>query len=357
MPSVSGWSLLVAAFAPLASGTKLTAAGSEREHLRPGSLHAPFSGVMPPQRHHRAARRSFLEVDPAEDAGRVLYYVYTDSRFYDTRLQWVLSTWAPRVPKGDLVVIGDEPYHGNSSQIPVMSTNCPKHSHWEGACCKYAKAVRAAYEEMERDPKVNWAYFVDDDAYVRPEQLSAALARQTDPQNAGVALGNLGCATKECKFSICAGGGYAANRRAIYKAIDGSEKGLQRAEMQYCAKCERWADAAMTQTFLEKHIDLRPLDGLNGWKLQKSQFDHSIDGREPIMYHYIQSQAQMELLHRMFTGQRAPADQEGEGDEEQCVTYHGKQWCAVSPDPTDTPWVPNEHAKAMALIQMCEAEE
>jgi len=352
--------LLSALLATAASGAQVVARTNATLQV-PGSLHAPFAGVYPPASTPRRPRRSFLQVDDSpSSAGRVLYYVYSDSRFYDTRLRWVLDTWAQKVPQGDLTVIGDAPFAGNTSNARIVSTDCPKHSHWEGACCKYAQAVRQAHAQMEEDHSVQWAYFVDDDAYVRPEVLEQALAKETDLEDRGVALGNLGCTTPLCSFSICAGGGYAANRRAIYKAIGDSDTTLQASEMVNCARCDRWADAAMTQVFLEKKIELRPLQGLNGWKLTKTKFDHSVQAEfEPIMYHYIQTQSQMQFLHHMFAGAEAgyASSDPSAVDTEQCTTYHGERECALSDDPKDTPWVPDDEGKAVALIQLCEAED
>lgn len=323
------------------------------------SLHAPYTGSLPPPRkrsRHRLAK-SFLQVDPTgggadgDRLGRVLYVVYSDSRFYSTRLKWVKDTWAKEIPKTDFAVVGDAPYNG--SDVNVLATDCASHSHGEGGCCKLAHAVRFAYEQMEQDPTIKWTYFADDDVYVRPRLVEKALQDQpSDSEGRGVVLGILGCATPACTFSVCGGGGYAADRQAVYHAVAGSEDNMQAQQMVNCAKCSQWGDAAITQVYLEKQVEFRSLPGLYGWKLDKQKFDQSLSAKfEPIMYHYIQSQEQMNMLHALFTGEKLSSDAPADQAEELCASYKGRTECGLSGSPLDTPWLEVPRAQRAAWIQ------
>uniref|UniRef100_A0A7S4PWH5 Fringe-like glycosyltransferase domain-containing protein n=1 Tax=Alexandrium monilatum TaxID=311494 RepID=A0A7S4PWH5_9DINO len=235
--------------------------------------------------------------------GGVLYVVYSDSRFYDTRLRWVLETWGGGLPTSALLVIGDAAAPA-SLGAHVHRTRCPPHSHEEGACCKYAEAVILARKLLQRDPSFSWAYFTDDDAYIRTDAMGRALARQPDADDGrGMVLGNFGCANETCVGGLCAGGGYAASAVALRRLVDGGDAGAFLAEqMQNCAKCGRWADLAMTQIFQARGIREEGLPGLNGWQLDKNCFDRSLESAdgEPLMYHYVRSRAQMQFLYRLF---------------------------------------------------------
>lgn len=88
------------------------------------------------------------------------------------------------------------------------------------------------------------------------------------------------------------------------------------------------------------------LDGIYGWMLDKSCLEFSLESeKEPLMYHMIRTQPQMELLHRLFapveeqTGGSVPrvssAALDGLGG---CVEFQGNVQCAASRDNEDRPW-------------------
>mmetsp|Transcript_27599 Transcript_27599/g.53252 ORF Transcript_27599/g.53252 Transcript_27599/m.53252 type:complete len:350 (-) Transcript_27599:59-1108(-) len=289
------------------------------------------------------ARKYFASANVTEGHGKVLYMVYSDSNFYKTRLDWILQTWVAQLPSNSLMVIGDaapkEPMAVN-----VHSTSCPAHSHWEGACCKYAEAVILAQKMMKKDRTFKWAYFVDDDAYVRTSALEHALDSQQPEGEHGVLFSNLGCAAHGKCHGMCCGGGYAASFNALTEAVGDSPENFLQKQMNYCSDCERWADIALTQVYKEQGTEMKPLAGLNGWKLSKSNFDKSLQvGQpEPLMYHYIGSWNQMDMLHRLFhpTPGQATASADADTQTRRCVEYRGNKQCAVSATAADSPWNP-----------------
>jgi len=289
------------------------------------------------------ARKYSALTSNTEGHGKVLYMVYSDSNFYKTRLQWILKTWIAQLPLNSLMVIGDAAPK-DAMAVNLHPTSCPAHSHWEGACCKYAEAVILAQKLMERDRTFQWAYFVDDDAYVRTSTLEHALGSQQPEGKHGVVLGTWGCAAHGKCPGMCAGGGYAASFNALHAAVGGSSEKFLQEQMSFCADCERWADIALTQVYKEHGTEHRKLPGLNGWKLSKADFDRSLQmGRpEPLMYHYISSWNQMDMLHRLFHSEPSQtiASADAAAQTVQCVEYRGNKQCALSANAADCPWIP-----------------
>jgi len=281
-----------------------------------------------------------------KDHGQVLYLVYSDSRFYNTRMEWVLETWGKYVPRSAFTVIGDSPF--NSSRAKVIATTCPPHSHEEGACCKYAEAVIYAHQVMQQDKRFEWAYFVDDDTYVRPAALEQALASvPPNPAGKGQVLGNLGCRSEPCS-GICAGGGYAASRRAVELAVGADANAFLQEQMGNCRKCGRWADMAMSEIFHSRQIPITTIPGLYGWKLNKWDFDKTLAlANQPLMYHYVQSESQMMVLDGLFGHNQSNSTYYSnyvesdfdEPDRTMCSTYRNRTICSTSSDPVNTPWL------------------
>jgi len=274
--------------------------------------------------------------------GRVLYIVYSDSDFYATRVQWILKTWAGQVPPDSLVIIGDaEPKEPVAAT--VHSTRCPAHSHWEGACCKYAEAVVLAQKLMKMDRSFQWTYFTDDDAYVRVGQMENALVSQQPPVAGthGLILGNFGCVAKGCLPGLCAGGGYAASSAAVDRLVNNNVQAFLGEEMQNCARCDRWADIALSQIFHRRGLEMRPLPGLNGWEMSKPCFEKDLTSENgPLMYHYINSWGQMDLLHRLFLPPPQVSDVALRGNTilgETCVQFRGNRQCCIDECPWSLP--------------------
>lgn len=363
MKRTTAWILV--AFTCATSIAEAMRRGSQNSTAATYGKHAPYAG-QPTEAElaefrgsvHHPASSSFLRTGARAksygDAAKVLFVMYSDSKFYQTRLQWVLNTWAKTIPQASFAVVGDKPYP--NANVKVIETGCPTHSHWEGACCKYAEAVIYAHKTMADDPSYSWAYFTDDDAYVRPGVLAQKLAQVSMESGDGpIVLGRLGCNTKvagptNCA-SICAGGGYAASRAAVESLANNGDNALMSEELQYCNQCGHWADASMTQMMLRRKISLQPLHGVNAWKLNKTDFDATLNSDvDPIMYHYIQSQAQMDMLQGLFTGQGGT----GNSGDNLCSTYHGNTQCAISGSPTATPWI--DKGKFLTLADMASWE-
>jgi len=282
--------------------------------------------------------------------GRVLFIVYSDSHFYGTRVQWILKTWAGQLSADSLVIIGDVEAT-QSVAATVHSTRCPAHSHWEGACCKYAEAVVLAQKLMKMDGSFQWTYFTDDDAYVRGGQLENALVSQQPPiaGTHGLILGNFGCVANGCKPGLCAGGGYAASSAAVDSLVNDNITAFLEEEMQNCGRCERWADIALSQIFSRRGLEMRALQGLNGWQMSKSCFQKDLtSGNGPLMYHYVRSWNQMDFLHRLFLPTppvSAGALRSNTTLGETCVQFHHNRFCC-----TDCPWLPAEAGAASCTL-------
>jgi len=313
-------------------------------------------------------------VDTARLHGKVLYVVYSDSLFYKTRVSWILKTWASELPKQSLVIVGDEEPH-EALPVSLHKTRCPPHSHWEGACCKYAEAVVLAHTIMQRDRTLQWAFFTDDDAYIRPGAMESALRRHTQEVGGhGVVLGTWGCVAGSCNAGLCAGGGYAASFEAVEQLVGGNVDGFLEEQMHNCARCERWADVSLSQIFVKRGLVQRQLLGLNGWQLSKTCFDAGLasNGSEPLLYHYMGSWNQMEFLHRLFspsakqepanfgatatTLAAAAAAEAAVGAQANqsklCSKFRGNRQCTVSELLQDCPWVAHSLAPQCAISQL-----
>lgn len=325
---------------------------------------------------------------------RVLYVLYSDSRFYETRLRWVAETWGSRLPNGTLVAIGDTA-PPDSFPLPVHETQCPTHSHEEGACCKYGEAVIEAGRRMQQDPSLAWAYFMDDDVYARPQAITQFLNGEHLKFGAnesaviapnGLARGTFNCGSDGCPLGLCGGGGYAADRRAVEAMLSNGPADFLRKQMENCNKCNRWADLAVSQSIIDNNITTDALPGAYGWRMHKSEFDKSLErgSPEPLLYHYIQNQQQMSFLHSLFEPERRQDESERQDAEERagakvisrvvarvisrvvsrllgrsavnsgCVSFHGVTTChhgpaGLPPPVYAIPWVPEDAGRWKAV--------
>jgi len=266
--------------------------------------------------------------------GNVLFGVWTDSLFYDTRLAGILETWGKDIPPSKFMAVSDKkrPGPGGLPGSDVVETRCPPHSHWEGACCKWAEGVILAQQRMERDPALQWAFFSDDDVYLLPE-IVAEVLRNVDNAHIPQALGSFGCKTPTGCTGLCGGGGFAINRAALDRLAGKNPEEFLQHEMQYCSKCQRWADQAISMVWADKGIAMRQLGGLNGWILSESDFKAQLQ-RGNLLFHYQRTKHQMEFMHEIFTGQKLLQEEKGP-----CVEYRGRTSCAASYNQSDVPFV------------------
>lgn len=276
--------------------------------------------------------------------GEVLFTITTDSLFYKTRLNWVLETWAKEVAPQNFNVIGDLATNGTIDGLPktkITATRCPPHDHWKGACCKNAESVIMAHESLKRDNSLKWAYFADDDAYVVTSAVQAALKEQSDAApGKAMALGLFGCRTPQCDMGLCGGGGYAFSREAVFEMVGDDPVKFLDEVMKNCDKCQMWGDQALSQVLKARKIDQRNLNGIHPWKLSTQAFCEQVEGgARNLLFHYIKSQHQMEMLHEIFSGDMLIKSHNGP-----CVGYNGRRACASSWNEDDLPFHPDTGA-------------
>jgi len=299
--------------------------------------------------------------------GTLLFLVLSDSNAYGTRLKWISDSWAQDVHSSLLVAIGDYADASGTDNVRVEPTRCPAHSH-DGACCKEGEAVINAHQLLQQQPSLNWAYIVDDDAYVRPSAMEAKL-KGIDPigdHGRGTMAATLGCVTKNCQTGICGGGGIALSREALDSLIGDSPAAYFKQHMETCDRCEMWGDVTLGTQAFEHSISMVQLEGTNAWTMNKQLFDTQLqeaDTQEPLMYHYIKSEGQMRFLHHLFSNSSSSSAQSSgatddtkaapkllhtlEEFDSSCANYRGHVHCTS--DPLSLPWSGVEHPAGFPL--------
>jgi len=284
--------------------------------------------------------KQFAAVLPPND---VFFTVWTDSKFYDTRLKFILNTWAKDLSSDVFVAVSDLKRTTNASEegmnLPgtqVHETNCPAHTHWEGACCKWAQGVINAQNKMLENPHLKWAFFSDDDAYVRPSYVAAALRKRE--QAAPLALGILGCKTSIPKSTancsgLCGGGGFALNRAAVNRLAGDDPAAFLKDQMSWCMKCNRWADQALAMIWKDRGINVGVMDGLNANRQSLPDFKKLVDTGRSLVFHFQRTEHQFQALHEIFTQERQLVNETGA-----CIDHQGHKTCTASDDNMDTPW-------------------
>lgn len=125
------------------------------------------------------------EFETSNSSEGFLFTIFTDSQFYDTRLKGVLNTWAKELPPSRFMAVSDKKREYpdfehdlyEKSELPgsdVEETRCP-HGHGKGGCCKVIESQILAQQRMEKDPSLEWAFFSDDDVYLQPNAVAAAV--------------------------------------------------------------------------------------------------------------------------------------------------------------------------------------
>eukprot|EP00929_Paragymnodinium_shiwhaense_P123323 TRINITY_DN9700_c0_g1_i1.p1 TRINITY_DN9700_c0_g1~~TRINITY_DN9700_c0_g1_i1.p1 ORF type:complete len:294 (+),score=60.27 TRINITY_DN9700_c0_g1_i1:43-924(+) len=285
----------------------------------------------------------------ARPLSTVLFIIQTGSQFYDTRLRWIAETWGSELNRASVVAIGDKP-GGVDNKINIQVTKCPQ-NHGEGGCCKIAETIITAYNMMAKNPSLEWMFYSDDDAYIRPDAMQQVLSKEDSAgQNGkGAVYGVVGCYTPKCRFGICGGGGFAASREAVRTLVesDGAAN-LLRKMMQLCKECDEAADVAAGQAMLHQSIKLAYLPGLFGDRFQdKRSFEGSLTDKDtPLMYHlaHIKSRGQMEFMQAMFhrSVEKYPAFHQGAANStsQDCASYRNYTVCLndgrTAPD--NAPW-------------------
>mmetsp|Transcript_112417 Transcript_112417/g.177752 ORF Transcript_112417/g.177752 Transcript_112417/m.177752 type:complete len:715 (-) Transcript_112417:60-2204(-) len=281
------------------------------------------------------------KVETLERSDEVLFVVVSDSKFYGTRVKWLLDTWGRDVPDGDLMIVADK-----AGKLPVklVETDCNSGNHDVG-CCKFGHAVFAASKHLETDPKLEWFYFADDDVYVRPIHMKRRLAKRRVTKWP-VAKGLLGCSNDKC-HGICGGGGFLLNRKGLLKLVGNHTlKSFVDKYMKSCLYCSHWGDLAVSKMILDKGVKLENMQGLHPWRLDKTNFiDQLRSAHPPVTFHYMRNLEQLETLHKMFSPSResgqvgAQHSNKVENDKKYaCINYHGEKVCAQSGADPHVPW-------------------
>lgn len=302
--------------------------------------------------------------DKQKASSKVLFIIYSNSEFYDTRIKWARETWAKKLDSSQYVIIGDQVNNitvassrGNGTQqvdsfagAHVHQSRCKSDDKSIEMCCKYAEAVVVAQTMMWQNPNLQWAYMADDDSYIRASALERELLKQphTRPRNRGMVLGNYGCVTSNRSDVLCGSSGYAANRWAIDIMAGGDPAGFVQEALQNCNRCgsdARYntglrAGAGLSEVIHERGIERRKLDGIYGWLLDKSCFEFALESDvEPLLYHSITKWPQMELLHRLFDHASSISSNSSNLDAlGGCVEFRGNVQCAASRAAEDRPW-------------------
>jgi len=273
----------------------------------------------------------------------VLFVVMSDSWDYDNRLKWIRETWGQDIPSTSLLAIGDAAKSDDSDlEMHVESTHCPAHTH-DGACCKHGEAVIHAYRHLKRQPKLSWAYIVDNDAYVRPAALQKKLRMQD-------ALGDRGkgsiaticaCGNEKCPHGFCGGAGAAFSRKALDTLVDNNPAKFFKQHMKGCKRCGMYGDVTLGNAAVDHGITPIPIEGLHGWFMKKAVFDGTLTSNdEPLMYHYMKQESQFHFLHKLFAKSDVDAPSqnmlETTTSNSTCANYRGNVVC--SSDSDSWPW-------------------
>jgi len=288
---------------------------------------------------------------------KVLYVIWSGAAYYKSRVRWGMKTWAKGLNASQLILIGDAKYT-KLNGVTIHQTTC-RDDHGAGLCCKYGEAVVAARAALRHNPNLEWAYFGDDDAYIRTAAFERAALQQTDRAGVGVVLGGaFGCATTNCLNVLCGGGGFAANRRALELMVGDDPYGFVREEVRRCVQCGPpfgdtkkgdgafpFADAGMSDLIRSRGIEQRWMPGVYPWNLEKSCFDRSLSSPdEPLVYHAMRTKRQFEVLHRLFAGSSAPKGfNTTAAGVDLCAEFRGHVQCASvkSHIGLETPWLPS----------------
>jgi len=252
--------------------------------------------------HVQAPHISLLGQTPMP--GSVLYLIKTYSGAYDTKLRAVMDTWGARVPKSSLLIVGDEP----SAQFPIhVAKECGSDA-MLGLACRVAHGMELA---ASTPGNWSWVFVVDDDHYVKTDNLERSLAR-LDP-NVVTGVGCYGCGSGEpfhyChdKGGFCGGCGYGFSRAAVMKAIKGKEADFRAQHLSVAESKElsdKREDMAMTCTMMIRVPDMKvePLEGsgIDGDNEKALMEDISRDGckTQSAIWHWIKPEM-MHKLHRL----------------------------------------------------------
>jgi len=242
--------------------------------------------------------------DHALEPGSVLYVIKTYSGAYKTKLRAVMDTWGSQVPKSSLIIVGDLPF----AEFPVqVAMECGSDA-MLGLACRVAHALELA----ARTPgNWSWVFIVDDDHYVKTDNLERTLARFDGQTPVGV--GCYGCGQGApfhyCNDAggFCGGCGYAFSRKAIMQAVAGREEEFRRLHLNVSESklSETREDMATTCTMrkLVQDMDIQPLGGTGDGNDAVKELVGDGGTTKLVAWHHV-SPEQMHEMHKLIMEKR-----------------------------------------------------
>eukprot|EP00929_Paragymnodinium_shiwhaense_P046698 TRINITY_DN23763_c0_g1_i1.p1 TRINITY_DN23763_c0_g1~~TRINITY_DN23763_c0_g1_i1.p1 ORF type:complete len:470 (-),score=63.28 TRINITY_DN23763_c0_g1_i1:145-1554(-) len=294
---------------------------------------------------------------PSEEIDDVWFVVFTDSKFYDTRVRYILNSWGSQLSRASLFFVGDMWYAVNGYSI--KRTPCKAHSH-DGACCKVAHAIYDSYARIQHSLKIfgaapKFVFFSDDDSFLVVQNIRERL-RNLQPSRQ--VWGLFGCGTGKCN-GLCGGGGFILSVESIY-ALVLHDQGFKRHDFveefaAYCQMCNYWGDQAFSMLARNRQMPMKDMRGMHGWVMSHESMTTSLADKHfmPLTYHYIKTKEQFDFLFRLFRPQvnQTECGRTGFGA---CVEYRGRRCCVLRDDQQYAPWNDrNQHKhRSMAAAQV-----
>lgn len=248
----------------------------------------------------------------------IMFVVRTQPRSYASKLADLVSTWLEEVSSESLMIAsfalsGSFNWSATPAerlQSSLFEFSCPD-NHGEGLCCVEANSL----VELAHRRSFDWAFFVDDDAYVVVRNLRRVLARlhvHSNLRAEKVAYGTRGCG-RPCGF--CGGGGYALSAGAIRAMVGNNASAFVHRYMSECAKIQ-FCDVITGCLAVESGVAVRDLRGLHpwtdghefrSWNMSSLVGLLRVGNRSecPLSFHYVMGW-QIHELHRMVA-QHVPA--------------------------------------------------
>lgn len=200
----------------------------------------------------------------------LLWVLRTFPGNYKSKLKHQAHTWLKLLdPAQDRLLIASA-YSSETvvPSIPNATWSLPKgceDNHGVGLCCQEARAI-----VFSTNLTYDWAFFVDDDVYARPELVRQVIGTHAATHGNMAALGTTGCVTGNFLNQIhgfCGGGGYALSRAAIEHML-----AKPNFEQRYHRHCKRtqFCDITTAALAVEAGVALMTSNAFHPWGLDKS---------------------------------------------------------------------------------------
>lgn len=231
----------------------------------------------------------------------VLFVVNTYRGNFETRVKVIRETYLKRIQEKsslDLIFISNMVTDGN----PDMFVSTCRTGYFEDSC-KRADMITIAGEYLQRPgmEELDWIFFLDDDAYILPDNVQRVILKGIDKGvNMTAVFGLGGCFHEGC-VGICGGGGYYMNRETLFHVITSGDKAtyptLRDEVARFDMACGRCGDLAITRVLEELHgvplhdypaqgIYIWDIDGRHGYEAIIDSLKQEDPDRLPWLYHY-----------------------------------------------------------------------